>query len=122
MRCCAAEYGDKDNSDLAERFGIKADTFPQYRLWKKGSTGDDSPTKFTGEKKAAEFLRFVQETAGAWIGLPGQIKSLDELAKQLVRGEGDKAALLAKAEAASKESGEEMGKYYVKVRPCSWGA
>merc|ERR1719311_747379 len=33
-----SEYGDKDNSDLAERFGIKTDDFPQFRLWKKGSS------------------------------------------------------------------------------------
>jgi len=110
-----SEYGDKENSDLAERFGIEADDFPQYRLWKKGMTGDDAPIKYKGEKKAAEFLKFVQDSAGAWIGLPGQIKALDEIAKQFVSGEGDKAELLAKADSAAKESGEEMGKYYVKV-------
>merc|ERR1719473_708732 len=26
-----SEYGDKDNSDLAEKFSIKTDDFPQYR-------------------------------------------------------------------------------------------
>merc|ERR1719316_1031644 len=27
-----SEYGDKDNSDISERFSIKSDDFPQYRL------------------------------------------------------------------------------------------
>ena len=30
-----SEYGDKDNADIAERFSIKTDDFPQYRLWLK---------------------------------------------------------------------------------------
>merc|ERR1711920_1155417 len=81
-----SEYGDKDNSDLAERFG----------------------------EKTEEFLRFAHEKAGAWIGLPGQIKELDELAKELVES-ADKAAVIKKAEAAAANSNEETAKYYVKV-------
>ena len=27
-----SEYGDKDNSDISEKYGIKTDEFPQYRL------------------------------------------------------------------------------------------
>merc|ERR1719378_1219359 len=106
-----SEYGDKDNSDIAERFSIKSDDFPQYRLWKKGMTSSDEPIKFTGDKKADEFLRFVQEKAGAWIGLPGQIKALDELAKEFIGG----ADVLAKAEAAAAGLTEDTAKYYVKV-------
>jgi len=106
-----SEYGDKDNSDIAERFSIKSDDFPQYRLWKKGMAASVEPIKFTGAKKADEFLRFVQEKAGAWIGLPGQIKALDELAKEFIGG----ADVLAKAEAAAAGLTEDTAKYYVKV-------
>merc|ERR1719378_1171247 len=109
-----SEYGDKDNADIAERFSIKTDDFPQYRLWKKGMTSTDEPIKFSGEKKADEFLRFVQEKAGAWIGLPGQIKDLDEIAKEFLSG-GKKADVLKKAEAAAAGFTEETAKYYVKV-------
>jgi len=109
-----AEYGDKDNSDLAERFSIKSDDFPQYRLWKKGMLSTAEPIKFTGDKKADEFLRFVQEKAGAWIGLPGQIKALDEIAKEFLST--DKTAdVITKAEAAAAGQTEETAKYYVKV-------
>jgi endoplasmic reticulum protein 29 len=109
-----SEYGDKDNKDLADRFSIKTDEFPQYRLFLKGSS--TSPTSYTGEKKYEGFLRFVQEKAGVWVGLPGQIKELDALAKEFVKG--DKAAVLAKAESAAKAletKDEDSGKYYVKV-------
>merc|ERR1719378_1266873 len=109
-----SEYGDKDNSDLAERFGIKTDDFPQFRLWKKGSSSTDEPIKYDGPKKSADFLRFVQEKANAWIGLPGQVKELDELAKELVGG-ADAATIIAKAEKAAAESDEETAKYYVKA-------
>merc|ERR1719420_2294535 len=40
-----SEYGDKDNSDLAERFKIDSADFPQYRFWSKSST---DPIKYTG--------------------------------------------------------------------------
>jgi len=111
-----SEYGDKDNSDLSDRYSIKADDFPQYRLWLKGSASSADPTVFKGDKKSDDFLRFVQAEAGVWVGLPGQIKEMDALAKEFVSG--DKAAVTAKAEAALKTLDQkegEFGKYYVKV-------
>merc|ERR1712060_133948 len=109
-----SEYGDKDNSDLSERFSIKTEDFPQYRLWKKGMSSTADPIKYTGEKKSDDFLRFAQETAGAWIGLPGQVKELDSLAKEFA-GSSDVAALVKKMGEAAATSSEETAKYYVKV-------
>ena len=77
-----AEYGDKDNADLAARFNVKTADFPHYRLFKKGAA--ESPIEYKGEKTAAGFLKFVQEMAGAWVGLPGQVQELDALAKELI--------------------------------------
>merc|ERR1712087_467513 len=65
-------------------------------------------------EKTEEFLRFAQEKAGAWIGLPGQIKELDELAKELA-GAADKAVVIKKAEAVAADSKEDTAKYYIKV-------
>merc|ERR1719284_209638 len=45
-----SEYGDKDNSDIAERFAIKTEDFPQYRLFLKGADVA-APIKFAGDKK-----------------------------------------------------------------------
>ena len=55
---------------------MKTEDFPQYRLFKKGAA--ESPIEYKGDKTAAGFLQYVQEMAGAWIGLPGQIKELLE--------------------------------------------
>jgi len=77
-----SEYGDKDNSDLAERYGIKSEDFPQYRFWAKGSPYSSDPIVFTGLKKKDDFLRFIQDKAGAWIGLAGQVKAMDDIAKE----------------------------------------
>merc|ERR1719217_1707917 len=46
-----SEYGDKDNSDIAERFSIKTDDFPQYRLWKKGKASSTDPVSYSADKK-----------------------------------------------------------------------
>lgn len=111
-----SEYGDKDNSDLSDRYSIKSEDFPQYRLWLKGSAHTDTPIVYKGDKKYDGFLRFLQEKAGVWIGLPGQVKVLDDLAKEFVKG--NKAAVTKQAEEAVKTldaKDAESGKYYVKL-------
>jgi len=111
-----SEYGDKDNSDISDRYSIKTDDFPQYRLFLKGTSSSGDAISYSGEKKSDGFLRFVQEKAGVWIGLPGQLKVFDELAKTF--GTGDKAAALKKAEGELKgleAKDADSGKYYVKV-------
>ena len=89
-----SEYGDKDNSDIAERFSIKTDDFPQYRLWKKGVGCSAEPLKYTGEKKSEAFLRFAQAEANIWVGLPGQLKEFDALAKAFA---GDKCTSIVRS-------------------------
>merc|ERR1719409_957609 len=111
-----SEYGDKDNSDISDRFSIKSDDFPQYRFWAKGKAASASPLSFSGEKKKEDFLRFIQEKAGAWIGLPGQVKEMDALAKEFVDAKKKEGVLKKAEKAASKLDAKESeeGKYYVK--------
>ncbi len=106
-----SEYGDKDNADLADRYSIALDDFPQYRLFKRSK----DPLKYAGEKTKDALLRYVQSQAGVWIGLPGQIESLDAIAKKLASGGADKQALLDEAAMAASASTDDMAKYYVKV-------
>jgi len=110
-----SEYGDKDNSDLSDRYSIKADDFPQYRLWLKGKASTADPITYKGDKKSDAFLRFVQAEAGVWVGLPGQLKEMDAIAKGFGK---DPSGSVKKAEAAAKGVGEkdaDGAKYYVKV-------
>ena len=110
-----SEYGDKDNSDLSDRYSIKSDAFPQYRFWAKGTPASKDPVAFSGDKKKDEFLRFLQEKAGVWIGLPGQVKEMDVLAKEF-KGASDKKAIITKAEAAAGTvDDKEAAKYYLKL-------
>jgi len=110
-----SEYGDKDNSDISDRYSIKSDDFPQYRLWLKGKASTVDPMTYKGDKKSDAFLRYVQAEAGVWVGLPGQIMAFDSLAKGFA---ADPSGTVAKAEKAAKEASEkdaEFAKYYVKV-------
>ena len=110
------EYGDKDNSDLSERFKIGTDDFSQYRLWTKGKDSTAEPVKFSGAKKSEEFMKFIQSNAGVWVGLPGQVKELDSLAKEFGSAK-DKASIIAKAgKLKLDEKDAESAKYYTKAR------
>ena len=70
---------------------------------------------YKGDKKSDAFLRFVQTEAGAWVGLPGQLKEFDELAKAFAK---DPKGSTKKAEKAAEKAAEkdaDSAKYYVKV-------
>ena len=55
------DYGEKENSDLAERFGIKKEDFPHYKLFVQGR----DPVDFTGdETKADEIKKFLIKETG----------------------------------------------------------
>ena len=61
------DYGDKDNSDLGERFGVQKDDFPEYRLFIQGRSIDD-PIKYTGDEENADAIKkfLVKETGKIW--------------------------------------------------------
>lgn len=110
-----SEYGDKDNSDLATRFAISSEDFPQYRLWTKGTDSSKEPVKFSGDKKSDEFMKFIQSNAGVWVGLPGQVQELDVLAKEFVSAT-NKAEVIAKAGSLKLDDKDvDSAKYYTKV-------
>ena len=72
---------------------------------------------YEGKPDKESMLRYVQEEAKVWIGLPGQVGEMHAAAKEFV-GAKDKAKALKKAEAAAGKLGAddaEHGKYYVKV-------
>merc|ERR1712196_148835 len=57
-------------------------------------------------------LRFMQEKANVWVGLPGQVKELHVLAKAFTAASADERA---KSIAKAQEAGDEASKYYAKV-------
>eukprot|EP01062_Namystynia_karyoxenos_P027989 TRINITY_DN212_c1_g1_i2.p2 TRINITY_DN212_c1_g1~~TRINITY_DN212_c1_g1_i2.p2 ORF type:complete len:239 (+),score=118.63 TRINITY_DN212_c1_g1_i2:76-792(+) len=110
------EYGDdKYNEKLRDRFGVKNEDFPAFRLFK---AGEAEPTVFKDDVKADSLARFVRAHAGVYIGLPGCIEALDRLAEKYMSPGANKDAVLAEAEAAlasASEQDKDGAKYYVSV-------
>merc|ERR1719217_134525 len=102
----------RENQDLAERFGVSLEAFPKFLYFPAGWKEGTKPVAFEGEETKDSFLRFVQEKADVWIGLPGQVKELHILAQSFLAASADEQAKsLATAQAAT----DEAGKYYAKV-------
>ena len=81
------DYGEKDNSDLAEKYGVKTKDFPVIKLFRKGMP---EPLPYTGEIKADEIITWVKASTGIYIGLPGCIEQFDKIAQEFIKG-ADKA-------------------------------
>lgn len=111
--------GEKDNQDLADRYGIKSEKFPGIILLDRKNP--DKPIHFTDEEYTADsYRRFVKSNTKLTIGLAGCIHEFDELARRLMQNVGDKdaakkvvdeATKLLKTYADKKEEG--IAKYYV---------
>ncbi|XP_077995557.1 endoplasmic reticulum resident protein 29-like isoform X1 [Glandiceps talaboti] len=76
-----SKYGDKENSDMAERFGVTEKDYPLYKLFIQGR---DKEIEYDGDIKANEILSFIKKEAGLWIGLPGCIETLDKKAMKFM--------------------------------------
>jgi endoplasmic reticulum protein 29 len=119
------DYGDKQNQDLADRFGVKASDFPVFKLWKRGSK---EPIDYTKDVDADSLSRFISEELGLWIGLNGCIEQFDKLARgfcaatedqrleRIKVAEQELTALDVSAEAADVQQGQKNNaKYYIRV-------
>jgi len=76
------DWGEKENQDLMDRFGIKQEDYPTFKLFMKGQ----DPITFSGDVTENSLLTFTQENTGFHFDLPGTIKELNELAYQFVQG------------------------------------
>ncbi|XP_064612893.1 endoplasmic reticulum resident protein 29-like [Liolophura sinensis] len=97
-----ADYGDKDNSDLGERFSVKKEELPVYKLFMDGK----EKATYSGDVKNADDIKsFLIQQSGLWIGLPACLENFDNLVKDFFKA-GKKTAqekVIAKAEEAIKE-------------------
>lgn len=116
-----ADYGDKDNADLAERFSAKKDDFPVYRLFIQGKP--DSVV-FTGDGKAKDTAdnvkKFIMQESGLWLGLPACLEQFDTLVSEFLKAKKEsRAALVEKAENAvkslTKAADKESADIYIKT-------
>lgn len=103
-----ADYGEKDNADLAERFGIKKEDFPAYRLFLKGK---DKEIKFKGNAEdEGEIKTFIMGETGLWMGRPGCLEEFDKLVDEFYAKNNKKEDVLKRTEAAKEQLNTEEEK------------
>lgn len=76
------EWGDKENDDLREKFGLKKDDFPVYYLFNEANKDG---LKYTGGIKADEIAGWLRRNK---VKMPavGTIEELDTIAKAFMKG------------------------------------
>ncbi|KAK8378041.1 hypothetical protein O3P69_018763 [Scylla paramamosain] len=97
------DYGDMENMDLAERFGVKKEEFPK------------------GEFKNEELKKFIRKNSQVYIGLEGCLETFDRIVDKFMVSEdhAQKKGLLRDAEdawdALKSPSDRKIAETYVKV-------
>ncbi|KAK3867907.1 hypothetical protein Pcinc_026668 [Petrolisthes cinctipes] len=91
------DYGDMENVDLAERFGVDKEQFPHVLLFVKGK---EQPIIFQGEFKAEELKKFIRKNSVVYIGLEGCLETFDRLVDRFMatKSSPDRRVLLREAE------------------------
>ncbi|CAG5098885.1 Oidioi.mRNA.OKI2018_I69.XSR.g16061.t1.cds [Oikopleura dioica] len=114
------EYGDQENQDLAQTYGVKIEDYPVYKLF-RGSSDPTAALTFDGTvKKRTQVLSFLKQN-GVYVGLPTCIERFDELAADFMKSEkkGEKQEIQEKAQAAADKISDKLEKYhaetYVKI-------
>ncbi|CAN7938834.1 unnamed protein product [Ixodes hexagonus] len=112
------DYGDKENMDLAERFGVKKDDFPVLKLF---VSGQSDPVTYDGEFKADDIKGFVRKHSGVKLQLKHCLAAFDSLASQFMAAEdaSSQEAHLAEAKklqgTLEKEADKKSADVYIKM-------
>jgi len=73
----SVDYGENRNEDLIERFGVKKEDFPVYKLFLRSTV-----IPYDGEVTVDSLSNFVKSNTGIYIGAPGTIEEFDILAAE----------------------------------------
>lgn len=110
------DYGDKENDDLRERFGVSADDFPVFKLF----NGEGEPTTYSGDVTGDALKLWAKEATGVWIGLEGCVEEFDKIAIAYSEGSvsadaGATQAAAALGEVTADEAKTKAGKMYKRI-------
>eukprot|EP01062_Namystynia_karyoxenos_P005837 TRINITY_DN1200_c0_g1_i1.p1 TRINITY_DN1200_c0_g1~~TRINITY_DN1200_c0_g1_i1.p1 ORF type:complete len:350 (+),score=146.58 TRINITY_DN1200_c0_g1_i1:81-1052(+) len=101
------EYAPEDDADAKETKELCAsmgatgeDSFPTYRLFKKGVNSVAQSIKYGGEVKADDLAAFVTKEAGVFLGPPGTLEAFDKFAVEFVRDVAAQDRILGEAKKA----------------------
>eukprot|EP00877_Chromochloris_zofingiensis_P013260 jgi/Chrzof1/8188/Cz03g00280.t1 len=114
----------KVNPLLAARYSydtMDESGFPKFKLYRKGADVS-KPMEYTGSTKAEDILTWVVKHTRVFIGLKGQVKELDDLAKQFMSAPASERAGLLKKGQSTANSIDQAGvnvkdyvEYYIKT-------
>ncbi|XP_015920565.1 endoplasmic reticulum resident protein 29 [Parasteatoda tepidariorum] len=79
------DYGEKENSDIAERFSVSKEDFPVIKLFVEGKS---EPYSFTGNVKADEIKNFIKKHSRVRLVLDKCLPQFDELAEKFMACKG----------------------------------
>jgi len=105
------EYGDKDNDDLRERFGINKDDFPVYYLF---SEANKDGLKYSGPIKTDDISVWLRRNK---VRMPtiGTIEELDVLVKQFFKDGHNEETISAAKKTAEQYSSDKKAPMYAKI-------
>ncbi|CAL4251454.1 unnamed protein product, partial [Meganyctiphanes norvegica] len=91
------DYGDMENMDLQERFGVKKDDFPVVKLFVQGQS---EPIDFEGEFNEDNLKKFIRMHSEVYIGLENCLEKYDRIADKFIstKDEVERKKLLRDAE------------------------
>jgi len=95
------DYGEQENHDLADRFGIKKDDLPVIKLFVDGVPGGHD---YEDEFKADEMKKFIRMKSGVYIGLSSCLEKFDNLAMDFMNAkEEHRNIILSQAEKLARQ-------------------
>lgn len=112
-----ADYGEKDNLDLAERFGVKPEDFPVYVIFKQSDI--ENPVRYSGHYRADELRKWTTTETGLWLGLSHTLQTYDRMAFDFMQSseEFERNLILKQAEADQEdlsETDKKSASFYIK--------
>ncbi len=115
------DYGEKENQDLADKYGVKKDDFPVLKLFLDGKV--DNPITYTDKDfKADNIKNFLKQKSGIKILLESCLEEFDAIAEKFGSESTSKEELKklltdakTKAKGLIKEDEKKSANIYVKI-------
>lgn len=115
------DYGEKENSDLAERFKIDKEQYPVVKLFVKGKEPIDFKENTEEGFTADNLIQFIRSNSGKYVGLPGCLEAFDKIASKFSAAteENERKEILREAQGLvgriEKSADRKTGEVYVKM-------
>eukprot|EP00794_Sanderia_malayensis_P014273 gene14273-15760_t len=112
----ATDWGEEENKDLMQRFGVMSNNYPTFKLFLKGK----DPVDFNGAVKHKQLLKFATENTGFWFGSSKGIPVFDKLLMKFLKSDAEiKLKTITQCQellSAQMDSGQkQVGKIYVNI-------